>query len=105
MSRVISMEAAYRVWMAHREIAAATKLLADIEEASRHGGDPTPIDAFGRQRMFSLGVPHGDNSQRLLNVSNKLAQSVIRAHIAAKERDLIEASEMARLELDGEAPN
>ena len=96
----ISMEAAHRIWTAHREIEVGQKLLADIAAAKDKGGDPTPLDPFGRRRQFSFGVPMGDSGERMFNVSNALAVSVIKAHIADKQRELVEATEIARLEMD-----
>jgi hypothetical protein len=99
----MSQEAAYRVWMAHREIATGKKLLADINDKVKWGHDATPLDPFGRRKAFSFGIPNGDNGQRLLDVSPMLAVYVIEAHIAAKEKELAEASIAARMELDGVA--
>lgn len=104
MTNIITMETAARIWGAHREIETAKKLLADIEGCLRRGDDPTPIDPFGRRRAYDLGVPSGDNSRRLLDVSPRLAVHVIRAHIAEKEKDLAEACVMARMEIDGATP-
>ena len=104
---VISMRAAHEIWMAHREIEAGEKLLSDIREALRRGEDATPLDAFGRRRAYQLGAPVGDNTHKLLDVSPRLAVYIIEAHIAAKRKELAEASVKARMELDGvtEAPS
>ena len=67
MTQIISMKAAGRIWSAHREIEAAGKLLADIQETLKGGRCPTPVDPFGRQRTFQLGVP-SENGHRLLDV-------------------------------------
>lgn len=95
----ISAEAAHRIWMAHREIETGEKLLADIRQTLKEGGDPTPIDDFGCRHVYQLGLPsHGGH--RLLDVSPRLAACVIEAHIAEKKRDLIEASLAAKIELE-----
>ena len=96
----ITMETAARLWKCHREIEIAKKLVADLEEKLRDGEDPTPLDAFGRPRPYSLGVYTSDNSQRLYEVEPRLAKSIMRAHIAEKQRELVAASEQARIELD-----
>ena len=97
----ISMLAAERIWRAHREIEAGEKLLAEIKTALTQGRDATPLDPHGRRRGFSLGVPMGNNGERLLEVSPRLASYVIEAHIAEKRRELVEVSIAARLELEG----
>lgn len=102
---MISRETAADIWECYREIAAAEKLLTDIQserEDNRFDRDfePKLKDAFGRRRELQLGVPSGENSHRLFNVSAKLAESVIRAHIADKRAALVAANERARVELD-----
>jgi hypothetical protein len=85
------------------EIAAGEKLLKDMEEAGKWEHDktaPTLKDAFGHRQHLQLGIPIGDNGHRLLEVSPVLGQSMIRAHIAQKQKELVEANEMARVELD-----
>jgi hypothetical protein len=96
---LISKETAHRIWMAHREIEVATTLLSDIKAALSAGEDPTPIDAFGRRRNYQLGVPSGDNSHRLFEISPSLAVLVIEAHVADKKRDLESACAIAKLNL------
>ncbi len=76
------------------------KLVIDMQKAIKDGIDPNPRDAFGRQRNLTLGVPSGDDCQRMFDVAPRLAVSVISAHIAEKRRELVEACEQARLELD-----
>jgi hypothetical protein len=100
MANVLSMEAASRIWTAHREIEVGRKLLADIKEALKEGRDPNPVDHWGRRRHFSLGVPSGETSERIVQLSPKLAMAIIEAHIADKEKELKEASIAARIELE-----
>ncbi len=101
---MISKETAERIWNCHREIATAKTLLSELETEVRkcgdEGGNPNPRDVFGRQKPYQLGVPSGPGSHRLYDVHPKLAVSIIRAHIAEKEADLVKANEAARLELD-----
>lgn len=100
MTRPISMTTAQRLWAAHREIEVGTKLLADIAETLKEGGHPTPIEEHGRYRRgYSLGVPHG-SGERVLNVSPRLAASVVEAHIAEKRCELVEATLAARIEME-----
>ncbi len=100
---MISQATAAAIWQAYREIEAGEKLLADMKlerermQADKHA--PTLRDAFGRLRQLSLGIPSGENSHRLLDVSPVLAESVIRAHIENKRAELAEVNEKARIEL------
>lgn len=101
---MISAETACRIWECYREISCAEKILKDMGDVGeQYKGDKnarTLSDAFGRQRDLQLGVPSGDSAHRLFGVSPKLAESVIRAHISEKQRQLIEANEQARIELN-----
>ena len=99
---MISKETAGRIWTCHSEIETAKKLLAETEKEL---GDDEP-DYRGRpeqsldgRRPFELGVPTRTGGHRLYRVAPQLAQSVIRAHIANKEAELVEACEQARIEL------
>lgn len=100
---MISRDTAAAIWNAYREIEAGEQLLADMaKERERLSVDkhaPTLRDAFGRVRQLQLGIPSGENSHRLLDVSPTLAESVIRAHIQNKRAALAEVNEQARIEL------
>jgi hypothetical protein len=101
---MISQETAVDIYNAYRDIEAGKKLLADMEEAAKfphelNKTEPRIKDAFGRRQHLQLGIPCGDNGHRLLDVSPKLAESIIRAHIANKEAELKEIQEVARIEL------
>lgn len=103
---MITQETAAAIWNAYREIEAGEKMLADMEKESKWEMDktaPALKDAFGHKRHLQLGVPSGDNSHRLLSVNPALAVSVIRAHIANKRKELVEANERARIELNQES--
>ena len=102
---MITQETAAAIWQSYREIETSEKLLADMEaERAKpfYDGDkfaPTIKDAFGKRRNLQMGVPCGSNSSRIYDVHPELAESVIRAHIAKKKVELVEANERARLEL------
>ncbi|XVJ69911.1 MAG: hypothetical protein HEQ39_09815 [Rhizobacter sp.] len=100
---MITQDTAVAIWHAYREIDAGEKLLADMaKERERQMADkhaPTLRDAFGHLRQLQLGIPSGENSHRLFQVSPVLAESVIRAHIQNKRTELVEANERARIEL------
>ncbi len=103
---MISQETAAAIWSAYREIASAEKLLADMAAerakpfADRSKYAPTLKDAFGQRQHLQLGVPSGENSHRIFDVNPELAEAVIRAHIAKKNVELVEANERARIELN-----
>jgi len=104
---MIKQETATRIYGAYREIAASEKLLADMEKAEKSARfdrhEPHIKDAFGRRQQLQLGVPQGDSGHRILGVAPDLAKSIIRAHMANKRSELVEANEQARIELDEEA--
>ena len=99
---MITRDTAARIWNSYREISVAEKLLTDMAEYDKNSQEenaPRLQDAFGHERQLQLGVPCGENGHRLFNVSPILAESIIRAHIANKQAELIEANEQARVEL------
>lgn len=100
---MITKETCQLIWSAYREIEAGEKLLADMEDIrSRENLDKhaeTLRDHFGKRRHLQLGIPSGESSHRILDVSPVLAESVIRAHIANKRAELAQAQERARIEL------
>ena len=100
---MITAETAARIWNCYREIRAAKKLLKDMAKATKEFDfdkyAPRLKDAFGRERQLQLGVPTGEGCHQLFEVHPELAESIIRAHIAAKRAALIEANESARVEL------
>ncbi len=99
MSATITKASAHRIWMAHREIEEGEKLLADISNTIKEG-NMTPLDRYSRG--YQLGVPsHGGH--RLLDVSPRLAACIIEAHIADKQRELLEASLVAKIEMEAGA--
>lgn len=102
---MITQETAAALWNCHREIVAGQKLLSDMEEVRAKSWDiqktePTLKDAFGNRRHLQMGIPCGENAHRLLDVAPDLAESVIRAHIANKQAELVKINERARIELD-----
>ena len=101
---MITPETCAAIYSAHRDIMAGEKLLDDMKtERERAQTDKlaaTLRDSFGRVRQLQLGIPSGENGHRIFDVSPVLAESVIRAHIATKSAELVEANERARIELD-----
>src|SRR6185369_988934 len=80
------------------EIQKAEQLLKDMAKQEKdYPYDPNLRDAFGRGRNLQLGIPSGENSHRLYDVHPKLAKSVIKAHIAEKQSELVQANERARI--------
>ena len=96
---MITQETARRIWDCYREIETAKKLLGHLEESFKKDTEPTPLDTWGRRQNYQFGIPLGENSHTLYSVKPRLALSVIRAHIADKESELIETNEQARIEL------
>ena len=101
---IIKKETAAKIWQCYREIEAAEKLLQDMEERrKKYPGDEYAQkleNAFGRGQNLQLGIPSGENSHSLFNVSPDLAGAVIRSHVAAKKAELIKVNEQAGIELD-----
>lgn len=102
---MITKQTAADIWHAYREIEAGEKLLSDMEqERQRMNADryaPTLRDAFGRVRQLQLGIPSGENSHKLFDVSPVIAEAVIRSHIEHKRAELAALQERASLELEG----
>lgn len=100
---LITQDTAAKIYQCYRELSTAEKLLLDMEEVrkkNRHDPFEQNLrDAFGHMRPLQLGIPSGENSHRLFDVSPDLAGSVIRAHIAHKKAELIEINEQAHIEL------
>lgn len=93
---IVTKETGHRIWLAHREIEVATKMLADIREC--RGTDMPQPDSPYRDVRYQLGVPMG-TGHRLIAVGNTVAIAVIEAHIADMQRELRVASNDALREL------
>lgn len=100
---VISAETAVAIARAHREIEVAKDLLEKAESSIKNHSPPDVRDAFGRVRGCQLGVPSGEASHRILDLSWELAVPIIHAHIAQKEAAIQALSKKAKAEL-AEAP-
>lgn len=101
---MISNETVLKIWKCQREITVGKDLLVEMQKISdalqRDQKAERIRDVFGRERDLQLGIPSGEGAHRLLNVSPALAVTIIRAHIANKEAELVEANEQARIELE-----
>ncbi len=98
MANIVSRDTAHRIWVAHREIETSEKLLAELRETIARDAAATPVD-WDRRWHLQLGVPSG-SGHRLFDVAPHLAIAVIEAHIASQQRDLAEASIVARTEAE-----
>ncbi len=99
---MITQDTASAICSAYLEIAASEKVLADIKaerEKPFSDRDKYAQDAFGQRRNSQLRIPLGENRHQIFDVNPELAESVIRAHIAQKKVELVEANERARIEL------
>nr|WP_278422951.1 hypothetical protein [Brucella anthropi]DAM62872.1 MAG TPA: hypothetical protein [Caudoviricetes sp.] len=102
MISLISKTTAMDIAFAYREIEAAERLLAEIEDAQEKRVAPDIRNAFGdRHDGLELGVPNGKGSQRLFNVPWTLARPIIEAHIASQKARLSVLTEKARIEMSG----
>lgn len=101
---MISNQTIERIWRCQREINVAKAMLDEMEKLSaskKSDGSAQRIkDAFGYEQNLRLGIPCGKDSHQLVDVSPILAVSIIKAHIAFKEAELIESNESAKIELD-----
>lgn len=97
---MITQETAERIWKCYSEMSKGKNLIEKMEEAINTGTSPNPIDPYGREQVLKLGVPSGEHSHTLFDVNPRLALSVIRAHVAEKQKQLVEECERARIELD-----
>jgi len=96
---IVTKDTAHRIWLAHREIETAHKLLADIKgTGAEQQGRATPLDRDSRQHL-QLGVPLG-TGHRLFFLSPELAAQVIAQYIAEQEKELRAASVDALRELE-----
>jgi hypothetical protein len=101
---VISVETATDIALAWREIAAAEKLLAEIEDTLTRAPAPDVRDVFGRlQNGLQLGVPSGNNGHRLFNVPWSMCRPVIQAHIEQQRQIIAVLNAKALIEAKGEA--
>ena len=82
---MLSKETCEKIWHCHREIETGEKLLADIKEVfekNKYAPDAQALkDVFGKRRDMQLGVPSGQNSHRIFDVSYDLAEPIIRTHM------------------------
>lgn len=97
----ISHQTALDIACAYREIETAEELLKGLKEAKSRFETPDIRDVFGRPHGgLQLGVPSGNNSQRLFNLPWSIAIPVIELHIATQRAAIETLCQQARLELD-----
>ena len=99
MMAILSRETASQVFAAHHDLEVGRKLLTDLDDVIRQERGPAPWDTHTTHKRYTLGVPSG-HGERILDLSPRLARAIIEAHIADKERQLIEVSLRAKLELE-----
>jgi len=104
MDGVIGRKILERMWCCYREIEAGEKLLNDLKTlVEKNPDDPNAQkleDNFGRRRDLQLGIPCGESGHTLVGVSPYLAKRVIKAHIANKRVELLEANNQAKIEIN-----
>jgi hypothetical protein len=104
---MITSKTIERIWKCGREIAVGKSLLEEMKKIAEHIRRNETAerikDAFGQERDLQLGIPCSDSSRIMLDVSPTLAVSIITAHIAIKEAEMVEANEQAKIELGMQA--
>lgn len=99
---MISFETVRDIAFAYREVETGEKLLADLDKAKERYIAPDVRDAFGRrQDGLTLGVPSGDSSRTMYQVSWSLAVPVVEAHIANARARIAALCEKAAAEMSG----
>lgn len=102
---MITKETAAAIWECYREIKAGDELLVELgKDALRLDDcddDASRLEEIRNRKNFQLGVPSGPASHhRLYKVHPDLALSIIKAHVADKQAELVRLQERARIELD-----
>jgi hypothetical protein len=94
---MITKDTASRIAYAYSEIEAAEVLLEILAKAKSTRSIPDFRDVFGqRVRGLQLGLPSGENSHRLFDVSYILGEIVIKAHIESKRSEIAALCELAK---------
>jgi hypothetical protein len=99
---MISKETAVKIWNCHNEIESARQIICDIADLlakDKEKHPPTLYNAFGERVGLQLGVPSGNDSQRIFGVNTELSIKIIENHIEEKEHRLKELMDIARIEL------
>ena len=78
---MITKKHAHDLWHCHNEIEKAEKLKADMLEALYKYNSLELKNAFGERQGLQLGIPMSESSQRLLNVSPKIALQILEQYI------------------------
>lgn len=102
-TKILPQELAMDIYNCHSEIIRANKLLDEVNAfLNKDNYDDTQAlrDCFGRQQNnLQLGIPSGESSRQILQLSPKLGKYIIEAHLAAMENSLKELSLAASLAL------
>ena len=85
---MITKELAMSIWRCYQEIESAQKLHEECKEAIEKANPDHWKDSFGRERGLEMGVPSGDNSRRIFQVSPTAALLVLADHVHQKTLEL-----------------
>ncbi len=99
---MITKETCVKIWHCHNEIEKAKKLIQDMAKVVKKDTEkkmPELHNAFGDKKGLQLGIPSGDSSHTLYNVSPVLAVKMLEQHMIDQEKRLEELETIAKLEL------
>lgn len=98
---MITKETVVKIWNCYNEIESAEKLMEEMAESLRKRPDEVPSlrNAFGDRCGLQLGVPSGNDSQRIFGVNTEMGVKIILNHIAEKKQRLEELRTIAMSEL------
>jgi hypothetical protein len=98
----VSKQTATDIACAYREVEVAEDLLKIITESLKARSVPDIRDGFGRPLPgLQLGVPLGDNSQRLFNVPWSICEPILKLHITQNLTKIAVLTEQAKAEAAG----
>lgn len=99
---MLTKETCIKIAQCYQEIENANRIITDMAKIVEQDKDktyPNLYNAFGERKGLQLGVPSGDNGQRLFDVNLDMGVKVIEQHIKDKNRRLEELMVIAKLEL------
>ena len=96
---MISKELCRQIYTCYDQIERCDKLISDMNEAIEKSGSSDLLDAFGSRKGLELGIPSGNNSHRIVNVSPEIAIKVIIEHKEFNQRELTRLNGHAQIQI------